>query len=1195
MHVLDEGLLCPESENNTEKRQKKLENEKTKYKNKKSENQKKKEYITITPIVTKGVSSPRIGSRKEIIIECANKNTVRALLDTGAPTSFVHSNLVRTLDLPVLKTTPLHFRGAVSPNIATTTSATTVEFIYNKRRYTLEAYVTPCITQDFIIGNPILEEYPSLLHGKRDSPRRELIDVYEIDCVQQEDLGRHFEEPSELFVVQVNNTTASVGKANFIQLPGWLQQKYRNTVRNDLPPREFKEGMVQHEIDLKIDARMPRLQPYRLTPKLEEEAQELVKDLLAKKFITPSKSPYSSPIVLVKKKDGTYRMCVDYRILNKATVKDPFPLPRIEVLLAKVGGARCFSTIDLHSGYHQITLKKEDQHKTAFVTPNGKYEYRVMPFGLVNAPSTFARYMSDLFRDLPYVCVYLDDILIFSNSNEDHWKHLDEVLRRLQKESLVAKLKKCHFAQTKVEYLGYVIGHNSIEPVHDKCTAIKEFPTPKTIKDAQRFLGMINYYRRFIKDCSKFSRPIIEFITKNATWSEDQEIAFSALKTALMNKPLLVPFKTDAEYRLTTDASKEGLGAVLEEIESTKIKGVVGYFSKTLVGAQKNYPAGELELLAIIESLRHFRYVLHGKQFVLRTDHISLLSLNSKKEPSRRIATWMNELSEYDFRLEYLAGPKNVVADAISRAGYTEVAALDNITRIAPQNWLEDWKSDALSAAALLQLGIIEESSVPAAAYSAFKKYEKRFRLSPTFRGSFTYQDDILRYRDRIIAPASRYDEVLTTYHDHTLFGGHFGTQVTYAKIAERFYWPHLFRTVDRYVKSCIQCQVMKAHRPQAQGLLRPLPIAEGRWLDISMDFLTGLPLTTTGNDMILVVVDRFSKRAHFIACDKSLTSQGTLDLLFRYVFAYHGFPHTITSDRDIRFTSKAYSELTKRLGITLTMSTSNHPQTDGQSERCIQVLNRLLRTYAEQLHQNWDRLLPQIEFVYNATHNTAVHDAPFKVDLGYIPNEPVLNTDDELSARHFGMVELTKQLKAIELRTREFLSENQVTMETSANRRRREVDISVGDYVLLHREAYFNKGRYTKVQPIYLGPFKVVKVLNNAFELDLPTTSKVHRVINVQWVKKFIQRTEQYPKQKPRTHLERVKRVNEISAVVGYDKDNKIYYCRMTDVDPTIAVEFSEEEFNTISQQRRSSLINNFNQLLETTAAQEEREDVME
>lgn len=263
----------------------------------------------------------------------------------------------------------------------------------------------------------------------------------------------------------------------------------------------------------------------------------------------------------------------------------------------------------------------------------------------------------------------------------------------------------------------------------------------------------------------------------------------------------------------------------------------------------------------------------------------------------------------------------------------------------------------------------------------AYLKYVKKLTRSELINTRFTYIDSTLDYQDRIVVPQAKQDIVLQTCHDHILFGGHFGDTITAQKVAEKYYWPSLHRTVKAYVASCLQSQLMKAHKHHRHGLLKPSPISEKRWDSISIDFLTGLPTTQTAYDMIVVVFDRFTKRAHFIPTTKTLNGLETLNSLFRYVFAYHSFPRTIVSDRDICFAGTFYQDLTKRLGITLTKSTKNHPQTDGQSERVIQTLNRMLRSYTTQYSEYWDQLLPMIEFAYNSTYNTAIQDTPFRLD----------------------------------------------------------------------------------------------------------------------------------------------------------------------------------------------------------------------
>ena len=1132
-----------------------------------------------------------------------NGNPVSVLFDTGSPSSFIRSDVAARCNLPLAQAPPFRFKGVVSDEAASTTVAARLELRHPEFRIDEPVYVTDSIPHEVIIGHPLIIANPAIAKLLKNSraaqplPNNPVCPIYDVNVIDMATIEDEL-EPSDIEDIFLVNVMENVQKNSFAKLPKWLQKKYADTVRDDLPPRGPDNPCpVEHEIDVYPDAKLPRFQPYNASLKLEDEITKIVDDLLEKGFVTPSKSPCSSPVVLVKKKDGSYRLCVDYRALNKVTVKDPFPLPRIENLLARVGDATIFTTLDLHSGYHQIPMKAADQHKTAFVTPNGKYEYTVMPFGLVNAPSTFARYMADLFRPLKFVSVYLDDILIASSSPEEHWKHVDQVLSILQHEKLVAKKKKCFFAQPSVEFLGYTVGHHKIEPLISKCQAINAFPVPKTVKQAQRFLGMVNYYRRFIPRCSQVAKPIQDFINDRSVWSGKQTKAFHTLQQNLVSKPVLVPFRTTGLYRLTTDASKIGIGAVLEEVDKNdKVLGVVGYFSKSLQGAQPNYPAGELELLGIIEALQHFRYILHGKHFKLRTDHISLLSIKNNHEPARRVQRWLDTLAEFDYELEYLAGPKNVVADAISRADYQLAPILEDL-HVNPSDWFEDYRTDPLCAAALLHLKILsaEEIDISAAHRTAFDRYVKKFKLSRTFANDFSCDDNVLYYNDRLVVPLSLTSSILELYHDNQVYGGHFGTTATFAKVAPIFYWPKLQHSINEYIASCIQCQVNKAHRYRRQGLMKPLPVPEGRWIDISIDFASGFPETFAGNNLIMVVVDRFSKRAHFIAAQYPLSSYETINLLFRYIFAYHGFPRTITSDRDSRFTSKIYQEMAKRLGIKLTMSSSNHPQTDGQSERTIQILNRMLKSYVANNHKHWDTFLPMMEYSYNSTPNRTTKRSPFEADLGYIPNKPIIDTANEINARHFATVDLVKHQKAVLLQVQDLLTEGSTDMEMNNNEHRKPVEFEVGEQVLLHRDAYFTGGKYWKVQPIYLGPFMIVKKVNeNAYELDLPSSSKKHRVINVQFLKKLKVRSDRYPKEPPHTSLERIARASEVTAVKGYDVQSQVYYCRMLDVDPRLTVEYSPQEFLRIPAYIRKSLVSNFNQLLQEQIAGREEEDIV-
>ena len=864
---------------------------------------------------------------------------------------------------------------------------------------------------------------------------------------------------------------SSVTTATTDNLPPELAEEFKEIFKE---PSKFSKKPIEHVIELQPHTKAHHARPYRLTPKETKELRLLIDDLLRKKFIDPSTSPFASPVLLVRKPDGTYRLVIDYRILNSHTVKENFPIPVIEDLLAKIGKAQWFSTLDLMSGYYQISVRKEDRPKTAFVTPFGKYQFNVMPFGLTNAPSTFCRYMSTVLGDLDFVAVYLDDILIFSKTREEHYNHVRTVLRKLQKAQLTVKRPKCHFFKNKVTFLGHILDGVGIRPRDVKVKAIMEFPEPSTKKQAMSFLGMVNFYRKFIDHCSTKAHPINEFISKeDVNWGEAQHKAFIQLKEALANPPLLVRPHDDGLYRLTTDASKLGYGAVLEELDTNgKVIGVVGYFSKSLLKSHHNYTASDLELQAIVSALSFFRYILHGRHFILRTDHSALLTLTSKKQPIGRIARQLDMLADYDFTIEHLPGTQNTTADALSR-NFTNTVRISTVIDVQSDFHPETWWDDLLGDVYFAPIVKLLEPSVTLNVRDQhtrdqIEKRLQKLKRCPNFLKRFSLEGNCLIYdkdvqldgQKRICVPKTKTKEILKKVHDDELHGGHFGIYNTFLKAATITYWPHQFKDVSRYVKTCLTCQTTKQGQATS-GLLLQEPPPVKRWEVIGIDFVLGLPVTPRGNDMILTVIDHLTKRAHFIPTSVTATSQDSLAMLFNHVFKLHGFPKKIVSDRDIRFTSRFYREACKRLGITLGFSSSNHPQTNGTTERLNATLGSLLKRYCNENHLSWDLELPLIEFTYNATPPSTTQTSPFIADLGYGPNLPTIKTGQRILAASDRAVDFVTKQKAILLRTRDLITEFQRDQEAAANGQpqHRNETYEVGEYVLLNRGAYFTGG----------------------------------------------------------------------------------------------------------------------------------------
>uniref|UniRef100_A0A2N9I262 RNA-directed DNA polymerase n=1 Tax=Fagus sylvatica TaxID=28930 RepID=A0A2N9I262_FAGSY len=473
-------------------------------------------------------------------------------------------------------------------------------------------------------------------------------------------------------------STTLVEKLNFPTLKHpmpyklkWLNdcgeiKEYEDVFPNDVPSGLPPIRGIEHQIDFVPGATIPNRPAYRSNPEETKELQRQVEELLAKGHVRESMSPCAVPVLLVPKKDGTWRMCVDCRAINNITVKYRHPIPRLDDMLDELHGSCIFTKIDLKSGYHQIRMKEGDEWKTAFKTKYGLYEWLVMPFGLTNAPSTFMRLMNHALRAFlgRFVVVYFDDILVYSKSLDEHIDHLHCVLTVLRKEKLYANLKKCSFCLDKVVFLGFVVGAKGIAVDEEKVKAIKEWPTPKSITEVRSFHGLASFYRRFVKDFSTLAAPLTEIVKKSVgfKWGSEQDRAFIEIKERLCGAPLLALPDFSKTFEIECDASGIGIGAVLMQE-----KRPIAYFSEKLNGAALNYPTYDKELYALVRALETWQHYLWPKEFVIHTDHESLKHLKGQGKLNRRHAQWMEFIETFPYVIKYKQGKENIVADALSR------------------------------------------------------------------------------------------------------------------------------------------------------------------------------------------------------------------------------------------------------------------------------------------------------------------------------------------------------------------------------------------------------------------------------------------------------------------------------------------------------------------------------------------------
>ena len=953
---------------------------------------------------------------------------------------------------------------------------------------------------------------------------------------------------------------------------------------NKLPPHRGHD----HKIELQPGARPPAKRAYGLSRQQALVVKKYTDDMLGKGFIRPSSSEYAAPVLIVKKPEGGLRVCVDYRALNAITVKNRNAPPLIRETLAQLCRAKIYSKFDIIAAFNEVRMRKGDEHKTAFLTRYGLFEYVVMPFGLCNAPGTFQAFINDTLREyLDDFCTsYLDDILIYSDNKKDHIAHVSKVLERLRRAGLFLDIDKSEFFVTSVKYLGLIITTDGVRMDPKKIEAILNWKSPKNIRDVQAFLGFANFYRKFILGYSRIIAPLTK-LTRNEEkdfmypWNPDgsEERAFRALKLAFTKGPILQHFNPDLETWIETDASDYVVAAVLSQIGPDEKLHPVAYMSKKMSPAECNYEIYDKELLAIVRAFEEWRPECAGtpveSPIKILTDHKNLEHFMTSKQLNRRQARWAEFLSEFNFRIAYRPGAQGTKPDSLTRRSeglpenkdderhkYNHRILLKdhhldkgvrNAIRLAPMLMDESEENAATLAAMIYELSeeglfageeLIEESPAedilgdpPPGEESFEESPEEDATSQPDFMerikaaypndailqrimqskrdghrrvpkditktgvrlelSDCTTTNDMFYVKGRLYVPDDEQLQtaILEQIHESPP-GGHAGRATTYDRTSSHYYWPRMTATVARYVKGCHQCKRTKHFREGKQGLLKPLPIPDRYFTDISVDFITPLPICERNGrryQHIMVVVDRLSKKKRFIALD-SLEVKAVVQAFIEWIWREEGYPMSIVSDRGSQFISHFWRRLCKRIGTHPKLSTAWHSETDGQTEIANADLKAYLRAYVNFNQDNWVDQLPIAEFEANSAKSSSTGIEPFLATKGYLPRsglelpEPLEGTPTQKREMK-DADKLIEKLEEIRLYLREELKWAQALMEEQANQRRHPApEFRVGDKVMLDarylRTLRPNKGLDYK----NLGPFKISKIINRfACRLELP------------------------------------------------------------------------------------------------------------
>ncbi|GJV49795.1 putative reverse transcriptase domain-containing protein [Tanacetum coccineum] len=691
---------------------------------------------------------------------------------------------------------------------------------------------------------------------------------------------------------------------------------------------------MEFRIDLVSGAAPVARAPYRLAPSKMKELAEQLKELSDKGFIRPSSSPWGAPVLFVKKKDGSFRMCIDYRELNKLTLKNRYPLPWIDDLFDQLQGSSVYSKVDLQSGYHQLRVREEDIPKTAFRTRNKK----------------------------------------------EHEEHLKAILELLKKEELYAKFSKCEFWILKVQFLGHVIDSQGIHVDPAKIESIKDWASPKSPTEIRQFLGLAGYYRRFIEGFSKIAKPMTKLTQKKVKfdWGDKEEAAFQLLKQKLCSAPILALPDGSEDFIAYCDASIKGLGAVLMQREK-----VIAYASRQLKIHEKNYTTHDLELGAVVFALKIWRHYLYGTKCTVFTDHKSLQHILNQKELNMRQRRWLELLSDYDCDIRYHPGKANVVADALSRKERDQPlrvrALVMTIGLDLPKQILnaqtearkpENIKSEDVGGM------LIENSKDP-------EKFRTE-KLEPRADGT-------LCLNGRSWLPCYGDLRTVIMHESHkSKYSIHPGSEKMYQDMKKLYWWPNMKADIATYVSKCLTCAKVKAEHQRPSGLLVQPEIPQWKWDNIMMDFVTKLPKSSQGYDTIWVIIDRLTKSTIFVPMRETDPMEKLTRMYLKEVVTSHGIPVSIICDRDPRFASNFWRSLQKALGTSLDMCTAYHLQTDGQSERTIQTLEDMLHACVIEFGNGWVKHFPLVEFSYNNSYHASIKAAPFEALYGRKCRSPV-------------------------------------------------------------------------------------------------------------------------------------------------------------------------------------------------------------
>lgn len=964
-------------------------------------------------------------------INIQNKNFA-GLLDTGSGISIIGNNAHKSFrNIKISKCKPLQLSAAGGQKFVST-FLLTLPITFNNQTHVINFYIFPEIKNELILGMDFWRTF-GLFPTSLDTELLNIHDEPDISNVSIEDSA------SLCPLINLSNDQKPIAEDIISQFRK-ISYEERGLGRTSL---------ITHAIDTG-DSPPVRLRYDRPSPLKTQILSDQLDEMLKEDVVEPCESPWSIPVHLVPKKNGELRFCLDSRKLNTVTRKDAYKLPYISSILDNLGDARFLTSIDLSKSFWQIPIKPEDKCKTAFYIPTrGTFQFKCMPFGLCNAPATQQRLVDFLFYGPEFenkVFVYLDDIIIISNTFEQHITLLKLVLKKLEMGNLTVNYEKCQFFREQLKYLGFVVDCNGLQADPGKVDSIVNYPTPTSRKEVRRFLGTASWYRRFIPNFSSVAAPLNRLTSQGKkappfVWSEEADSAFNKLKDCLTSPPILSCPDFSEPFQVHTDASDYGIGAVLTQILNGEEK-VIAYMSKSLNSQERNYSATEREALAVLTAVEHWRcYLDSGREFDVFTDHSALKWFLNLNNPTGRLARWGIRLSAFNFDIKHRRGKDNVVPDALSRA--VPVATINNIPN---SNITDTWYLNLYNGC----------QSSPTSYLNYRVENDKLYRLmkstNPLTR-EFEWKE---------VVPEGNRQEIIINNHSCPT-AGHLGIFKTYKRISLNYFWPGMQKDVTEFVNNCDSCNAHKHANHSTLGFMGRPKDCSRPFQMLSMDLVGPLPPSRKQNTMLLVVTCCFSKYSLLFPIRRA-----TADIITRIVeeqvFLVHGVPSTILMDNGKQFVSQTLQQLFSQYKVPKVRYTPKYTPQVNTVERYNKTIMTAVSTFIDDDHRTWDLNIPKIQFALN----TAVSEV-----TGFTPSFLVFGRELVTCGSHYQDVDLTDdiifsprdvyaentgKLRKIFDRVQSSLIKAHARNCGPYNLRRKDVEFNVGD--VIWRRTYYQSDK---------------------------------------------------------------------------------------------------------------------------------------